>query len=121
MGISFNQEITLCGKTILKNIDKAKELGYHVELYFVGVNSVDIAKERVKRRVTKGGRGIPEKDIEKRYYESYENLKKIMQKCDLAAFYDNTEGFRRFAIYKKGIQVRISQRIPEWFEKYVVG
>ena len=36
-GITFNQETTLCGNNILKNIKKAKELGYYVELHYVGV------------------------------------------------------------------------------------
>ena len=47
-GVSFNQETTLCGKSILRNIRKAKELQYSVELYFVGLNTVELAKERVK-------------------------------------------------------------------------
>lgn len=29
-GISFNQETTLCGKSILKNINRAKSLGYEI-------------------------------------------------------------------------------------------
>lgn len=34
-GISFNQETTLCGRSILKNIDKAKKLGYRIELHYI--------------------------------------------------------------------------------------
>lgn len=30
-GLSFNQETTLCGKSILKNIKCAKQLGYKIE------------------------------------------------------------------------------------------
>ena len=35
----------------------------------MGLDLVDIAKERVKQRVEHGGHGIDEKDIEKRYEE----------------------------------------------------
>lgn len=115
-GISFNQETTLCGKSILRNIRKAKELGYCVELHYVGVDSVEIAKERVKSRVSKGGHGIPEEDIEKRYIETFHNLKEILKDCDLAAFYDNTEEFRRFAIFRNGKVVRLSHTLPKWIE-----
>jgi hypothetical protein len=73
-GITFNQETTLCGKTIIRNILKAKELGYFIELHYVGVDSVEIAKDRVKYRVQQGGHGIPESDIEKRYEETFERL-----------------------------------------------
>ena len=62
----------------------------------MGVDSVNIAKERVKSRVNKGGHGIPEADIEKRYIETFHNLKEILKDCDLAAFYDNTERISAF-------------------------
>ena len=116
-GLSFNQESTLCGRTIIKNIRRARQLGYVIELHYVGVNSVEIAKRRVAERVHKGGHGIPEKDIEKRYKESFKNLKLIMDRCNLVVFYDNTEEFRRFAIYKDGVIVRLSRVIPAWFSE----
>lgn len=115
-GVTFNQETTLCGKSILRNIRKAKEMGYCIEMHYVGVDSVNIAKERVKSRVNKGGHGIPEADIEKRYIETFHNLKEILKDCDLAAFYDNTEEFRRFAIFRNGEVVRLSQILPKWIE-----
>ena len=59
----------MCGKSIINNIRKAKKLGYQIEMHYIGLDSVDIAKERVKQRVEHGGHGIDEKDIEKRYEE----------------------------------------------------
>lgn len=116
-GIAFNQETTLCGKSIIKNILKAKELGYFVEMHYVGVESVEIAKERVKYRVEHGGHGIPEDDIDKRYVETFQQLNSILRECNLIAFYDNTECFRRFAICKNGELVRLSHNVPSWFAK----
>lgn len=118
-GVTFNQETTLCGKLIIRNIEKAKKLGYFIELHYVGVDDVDIAKERVAERVKKGGHNIPEKDIERRYTDTFHNLKRILPDCDLAAFYDNTIVFRRFAIYQKGKQIRLSHNVPNWFERVV--
>lgn len=115
-GITFNQETTLCGHSIIRNVLKAKELGYFIEMHYVGVNSVKIAKERVKYRVEQGGHGIPEKDIEKRYIETFQQLNRILKECNLIAFYDNTESFRRFAICKNGKVVRLSKNVPEWFK-----
>lgn len=119
-GITFNQETTLCGKSILNNIEKAKERGYFIELHYIGVESVDIAKERVLERVKQGGHGIEEKEIEKRYVDTFDNLRLVLSKCDLIAFYDNTSAFRRFAIYKNGILVRISHNVPSWYKTFVV-
>ncbi len=96
---------------------KQKKLGYFIELHYIGVESVQIAKERVRYRVGQGGHGISEKDIEKRYIETFRQLNRILKECDIIAFYDNTENFRRFAICKNGELVRVSRNAPKWFSK----
>ena len=52
--------------------------------------------------------------------KSFKNLIKIIPICNLVALYDNTEGFRRFAIYKDGVLVRKSHKVPDWFEKVCI-
>lgn len=98
-GKSFNEETTLTGKTILKNIDKAKEQGYELQLFYVGLNSSDIAKEKVKNRVEKGGHNIENDVIEKRYYESLKNLKKIISKFDKVYLYDNSIKYKNIFLF----------------------
>ncbi len=115
-GISFNQETTLCGKSILRNIRKAKKLQFFVELYFVGLDNAELAKERVRQRVRSGGHGIPERDIERRYYESLANLKQVLPICDHVELFDNTESFRRVAIFEYGTCIDKSEMIPLWCE-----
>ena len=116
-GISFCQETTLCGKMILKNIRKAKELGYFIEVHYVGLNSAELAKKRVQYRVSNGGHGIAEEDIERRYVESFQNMQEIMDICDLVLFYDNTYSFKRFAIARNGDLKRIHpiETVPAWY------
>ncbi|MCR5594329.1 MAG: ATPase [Lachnospiraceae bacterium] len=116
-GVSFNQETTLCGNSVIRNIIKAKDSGYLIEMHYIGLDSVDIAKERVAKRVSQGGHGVAEADIERRYTASLEAFQRILPLCNLVAVYDNTEDFRRFAIYKDGSLVRLSHRVPNWFEK----
>ena len=89
-GRSFNEETTLTGKTILKTIDKAKELGYELQLFYIGVNNPEIAKERIRNRVEKGGHNIADEIVEKRYYESLKNLKQVIKKFDEVYLYDNS-------------------------------
>ena len=91
---SFNEETTLTGKTILKTINKAKELGYELQLFYVGVNNPEIAKERIKIRVEKGGHNIENDVVEKRYYESLTNLKEIISKFDKVYLYDNSKKYK---------------------------
>ena len=115
-GISFNQETTLCGKSILRNIQYAKQLGYSIELHYVGVESAETAKKRVRYRVAHGGHDIPDKDIERRFSESLDQLKKILPLCDLAILYDNTDSFRRFAVYERGERQMLSEEQPQWYK-----
>ena len=93
-GKSFNEETTLTGKSILKTIDRAKELGYELQLFYVGVSSTEIAKERIKSRVEKGGHHIENDIVEKRYYESLKNLKEILLKFDKVYLYDNSKKYK---------------------------
>jgi len=101
-GISFNQETTLTGRSIVKNIEKAKNLGYRVEVYYVGLKSADLAVERVAHRVKNGGHGIKEEDIRRRYSESLRNLPQILSLCDEVHIFDNTKNYVKVAFYEKG-------------------
>lgn len=116
-GISFNQETTLCGHSIFRNIKRAKQQGYVVEMFYVGLESAEIAKERIAKRVACGGHGIPDEDVERRYVESLKSLRKTIEMCDLVSVNDNTETMRRFAIYKNGKLCLLSRNVPEWFQR----
>ena len=118
-GVSFNQETTLCGHSIIKTIQRAREAGYMIEMHYVGVDSSQIAKQRIAQRVKMGGHGIPDRDVDRRYEESLRNLKKVLGLCDLAALYDNTTQFRRFAIYKNGEAIKVSRNVPMWYRKWL--
>ena len=71
---SFSFETTLSGLTYLDFIRKAKEKGYGITLFFVFLNSVKLAKERVAIRVSKGGHSIPDEVIERRYHKGLLNF-----------------------------------------------
>ena len=114
---SFHQETTLCGKGIMKNIAYAKEHGYRVELFFVGLDSATTAKQRVAQRVRDGGHGIPDEDIERRYEEGLRNLINVIPACDRVEVFDNTFGFRKLACFGDGICINLEEYIPVWFER----
>lgn len=116
-GISFNQETTLCGHSIFRNMQRAKQEGYVIELFYVGLDSAEIAKERIAKRVERGGHGIPDEDVERRYVESLKNLRRAIELCDLVSMNDNTETMRRFAIYRNGQLCLLSRNVPEWFRR----
>jgi len=114
-GISFNQETTLTGRTILRNIELAKSKGYEVHLYYVAVDNIEIALERIAKRVEKeGGHGVPEADVRRRYVNSFENLSEIFQLCDVVIFCDNSIKFKNVAVFEKGNLVYKSRKLPSW-------
>lgn len=114
-GITFNQETTLCGNSIIKNIRRAKDFGFIIEMHYVGLNDVAIAKDRIRYRVEHGGHGIPDTDVERRYIESMNQLRNVIPIANIVILYDNSDTFRRFAIYKNGKLHVISRNIPDWY------
>lgn len=114
-GLTFNQETTLPGATIVRQLQKAKEHGFQTVLYFVGVKSVDIAIERVHKRIANGGHGIDDKVILKRWKDMPQNVQKVLPLCDIAHFYDNTEKFEQIATICQGELVTAAPELPYWF------
>ncbi|MHA4806958.1 zeta toxin family protein [Flavitalea flava] len=70
----FAFETTLATRSYVSLIKKAQEKGYNVILLFFWLNSPAFAKERVAKRVRKGGHHIPDDIIERRYYRGIYNL-----------------------------------------------
>ena len=90
-GEDFAFETTLATKSYVPFIQKAKEHGYKVTLVFVYLNSVELAKQRVKDRVSKGGHHIEAEVIERRYHAGLKNfLHLYMPVCDLWMLIDNS-------------------------------
>ena len=114
-GISFHQETTLPGAIISKQLKKAKEKGFFVTLYYVGVNGVEISIDRVRKRVAKGGHGISEEVIRKRYNTMPTALARILPFCDRVFFYDNTEMFRQIACIENNNFKDVDPDLPAWF------
>ena len=115
-GISFNQETTLCGKSIISNIKLAKERGFYITMNYIGVESVDIAKERVVLRVSKGGHGIPEEAIERRYLDLLSNLNRVISMCNKINIYDNSEMFKLVMVFNNGKMIWKDKKIPNWLK-----
>lgn len=115
-GISFNQETTLCGKSIIRNIKLAKEKGFYVTMNYIVVESVEIAKERVALRVSKGGHGIPDETIERRYFDSLANLNRVISMCNKVNIYDNTEMFKLVMAFDNGKMIWQDKKIPNWLD-----
>jgi len=116
-GISFLQETTLSGQKTLKTIKKARENGYIVRMFYIGLNTSEECKKRIKNRVEKGGHNIADIDVERRNKNKINDLKKILPFCDEAYFFDNENGFIEIGEYKNGELISKSEYKPKWFKQ----
>ncbi|MDR0974502.1 MAG: zeta toxin family protein, partial [Ruminococcus sp.] len=96
-GVSICQETTLTDSYVLSVLKTAYSRGYNIKMYYVGLESADIAVSRVLQRVIKGGYGLAEKQVRQKYDESLKNLKEIAKVCDEIYVFDNTEVFKLIA------------------------
>ena len=90
-GQDFSFETTLSSKSFIQTIIDAKERGYYVTLIFFWLESVELAKDRVLKRVSEGGHNIEEVVIERRYKNGIKNLFHLYEKqVDYLLIYDNS-------------------------------
>jgi len=90
---SFAFETTLSTKSYKNKIIEAKEKGYTTTLLFFWLRNIDLAKERVKIRVSEGGHNIEPEVIERRYIRGIKNLFEIyLPIVDGALIFDNSIG-----------------------------
>lgn len=61
-----------------------------------------------------GVNGISEEAIERRYYESLENLKTLMSVCDEINLYDNTKNIEQVAYLVNETIKWKSENMPKW-------
>ena len=117
-GVNFTQETTLSGVKTLKTIKKAKELGYYIKLYYIGVSSCNESLERIANRVRKGGHDIPAEDVQRRYEKRFEDLDRVLPYCNEVKFFDNENGFSEAAEYRNGGIIPKCAVLPDWLAEY---
>jgi predicted ABC-type ATPase len=71
---TFAFETTLSTRSYKLKVEEAKQKGYTVTLLFFWLQNVELAKERVRIRVTEGGHNIEAGVIERRYIKGIKNL-----------------------------------------------
>lgn len=87
---NYALETTLGGDTIVGLLLEAADAGIAVNVWFVGLDSVQLHIARVQQRVAGGGHDIPRADIERRYVLGRLNLIRLLPKLRQALVYDNS-------------------------------
>ncbi len=100
---SFAFETTLSTRSYKQKIEEARQNGFTITLLFFWLQNIELAKERVKIRVSEGGHNIEPDVIERRYIKGIKNLFDIyLPLVDGALLFDNSYG-KHLLIAKKNI------------------
>lgn len=113
-GISFTQETTLSGRRTEATAKQVRDLGYHVRLFYIGLDSAEESLLRIANRVKRGGHDISQEDVLRRFEGRWEAVAKVLPYCDEAEFYDNDNGFVLVAEYQNGELRTIGSLRPQW-------
>lgn len=113
-GISFTQETTLSGARTERTIRRAKERGYTIRLYYIGLDTMEESLGRIANRVAKGGHDIPKADVERRFSTRFADVLRVLPYCDEARFFDNDNGFVEVAEYRNGELIPRVSNPPRW-------
>ena len=116
-GLSFTQETTLSGRKTEATAQQAREQGYTVRLFYVGLDSAEECLQRIENRVAHGGHNIREEDVLRRFAGRWEALAKVLPYCDEAHFFDNYNGFVEAAEFRNGELILKGNKLPLWIEQ----
>ena len=87
----FTFETVLSSDYKLEILRKAKKEGYFIKCVFVLTIDPQINIVRIKSRVAAGGHDVEKSKVIDRYYKSINNIKKLLDICDIMHVYDNTD------------------------------
>ena len=114
-GILF--ETVLSADDKLDFIQRAKDAGYFIRLFFVGTDSPAINASRIANRVMEGGHDVPISKIISRYSKSIANCAKLSTMVERLYVYDNSEEYvdpKLLFRASEGKVEKIYQDINKW-------
>ena len=109
---SFNQETTLTGKAIMRNIRNAHDARFQIVMFYVCVDDPATANERIAKRDALGGHFVPPEMVARRYDASLANLVDAIPLCDEIYLYDNSEQLELEASFARGALVYFNPNAP---------
>ncbi|MDR1198286.1 MAG: zeta toxin family protein [Prevotellaceae bacterium] len=83
-------ETVLSAPDKISFIERAKQQGYFIRLFFIGTDNPQINAVRILRRVMNGGHDVPSGKIVSRYYKSIGNCAFLAPAVDRLYVYDNS-------------------------------
>lgn len=122
-GQTFSRETTLSGSEILRTMQAAKDAGFRVNLFFVGVDSLETSRRRVEDRVSEGGHGIPWQVQERRFGRSFDNAVRAARIADTTVFvHSRDKAFQSVGMARRGVMAwRVDMPGLQWLDRVTEG
>ena len=115
--VSFIFETVFSAFDKVDFLQRAKESGFFIRLFFVGTNHPSINASRIAHRVMEGGHDVPITKIVNRYYKSINNACIAATFVDRLYVYDNSLDYAPAQLLfraNNGTQEKTYTTINEW-------
>ena len=90
--LSFAFETTLASRSYARLLEGLRATGYEFHLIYVWLSSADLAVQRVRERVRRGGHDVPEEVVRRRYVKGARNFFGVYSGlADTWGIYDNSK------------------------------
>lgn len=104
----------------------ARDAGYEVTLFFVGLSHPYLNIDRVRARVARGGHDVPEDRIIARYGRTMALLSTAFEIADRAFVFDNTESepaqvLRLVVAKQRGKLIELRPPVPDWVHERLLS
>lgn len=120
----FSMETTLSGRLPIRQMSTAKENGFKIIIYYLGVEKIAINLNRIRQRFEQGGHNIPEEDVRRRESRSLSNLMNVIPIADEIHLIDNTflQATIAASIRKTDYQIHVlANNLPGWIIHILKG
>lgn len=113
----FSLETTLYGDASKRICQQAKEAGYNIRMYYIGLDTLEEALLRIQKCVEHGGRSVPIENIEAQFMHRVDSILEILPHCNEAKFFDNYNGFVLVAEYRNDRLLPVGLYQPQWLSQ----
>ncbi len=102
----FGFESTLSGRTYVKLLQEMKKRGYLIRIFFLWINDVDLALERIRLRVRNGGHAIPDATVRRRFGRSLANFLGLYKPlADSWTIFDNSGDIPKMIAFEESGEI----------------
>ena len=117
-GREFALETTLSGLSTLEIMQRALSAGYVIDFTYICLDSPSVNISRVAKRVLAGGHHVPDRDVERRYHRSLQNLPTALVHAERARVFDNSTPSTATLLLEMRERSFLFLRweLPDWFK-----